>query len=227
MRGAIVSGPGRCRRFGNSDARCVGPQPLQVIYGPCLLVEQMDDEVTVIKENPLAVFDTLTSQGALPDRLELTFDLVDEAAQMRTRRAGCDHKQVGYDEELGDIEDGGVFTLMVNDGCHRFSCGFDSFFGGGDAGSSSVSYQPDTRATPLSQRPYRSLSTTYRHTASLTRNRTELPARTRSRTNVPEMSSSGMSSQVNSVSTARSTIERSTPGRGATAIFARFTTSAP
>jgi hypothetical protein len=133
---AIVSGPRGCRLLGNLDPRSVGPEPFQVVELPGLVVEEVDDEVPIVEQYPLAVLDTLTAQHPL--RLQLGLDLVHQAAQMGARRAGGDDEQVGEDEEVGNVQDGGLFTLLLDDGGNRLPCGFDGLVVGCDVRSSLI-----------------------------------------------------------------------------------------
>jgi len=55
---------------------------------------------------------------------------------MRARRTGGDDKQVGDNEEVGNVEDGRVFTLFVDDGRDRFPGGCDGLVIGCDGRSS-------------------------------------------------------------------------------------------
>ena len=98
----------------------------------------MHNEVPVVEKHPLAVLDTLPPQRALPRFLELVLDLIDQAAQMRARRTSSDDKQVGDNEEIGDVQDGGIFTLFLDDGRYRFPCGLDGLVSGCDVRSSLI-----------------------------------------------------------------------------------------
>ena len=92
----------------------------------------------VVEQHPLPVLDAFPPQGTLPRRSQLEFDLVDEAAQMRARRARCDDKEFGDNDELGNVQDGRIFTLLLDDGRDRFLGGFDGLVVGCDACSSLI-----------------------------------------------------------------------------------------
>jgi hypothetical protein len=95
-------------------------------------------EVAVVEEHPLAVLDALTPKRTLAVGLQLALDLVDEGAQVRARRTGGDDEQVGDYEEVGNVQDGGIFTLLLDDGGNRFPSGFDGLIVGCDARSSLI-----------------------------------------------------------------------------------------
>jgi hypothetical protein len=98
----------------------------------------VNHEVPVVEKHPLAVLDAFPSQRVLPRRLQLAFDLVDEAAQVRARSTGGDDKELGDNDEVGNVQDRGVFTLLLDDGRDRFSGGFDGLVVGGNACSSLI-----------------------------------------------------------------------------------------
>ena len=92
----------------------------------------------VVEKHPLPVLDAFPPQGTLPHRFQLEFDLVDEAAQVRARRAGCNDKEFGDNDVLGNVQDGRIFTLLLDDGRDRFPGGFDGLVVGCDACSSVI-----------------------------------------------------------------------------------------
>jgi len=94
--------------------------------------------VAVIEQHPLAVFDAFSPQRAFAGRLQLALDLVDEGAQVGARRAGGDNEQVGDDEEVGNVKDGGILTLLLRDDGNRFPGGFDGLIVGWDVRSSVI-----------------------------------------------------------------------------------------
>lgn len=98
----------------------------------------MHDEVAVVEEHPLAVLNALTPQWTFAGRLQLALDLIDQAAQVRARRTGGDDEQVGDYEEVGNVQDGGVFTLFLDDGRNRFPGGCDGLIVGWDGRSSLI-----------------------------------------------------------------------------------------
>src|SRR5215218_10487091 len=100
---------GRRRRSGGDQAadlvavgdhRGVPPQPLEVVVGPLLLQEHVDDEVHEVEEDPARLALAFTAQGAGPLLTAGAFDLFGDGADLAVAVAGADDEVVGDDERL-------------------------------------------------------------------------------------------------------------------------------
>ena len=89
-----------------------------------------------VEEHPLSVLDAFSPQRSLALHLQIALDFVHKGAEMGARGTGGDHKQVGHDEELGNVQDGGVFALLLDDGGDGVPGGFDGLLVSCDVRSS-------------------------------------------------------------------------------------------
>ena len=94
------------------DHRGVAPEALQVVVGPFLLVEHMDDEVDEVEEDPARLTLSLAAQGAGAFGAAGALDLFGDGADLALAVARADDEVVGDDQRLGDVEDDDVAGLL-------------------------------------------------------------------------------------------------------------------
>ncbi len=86
--------------FRELDSWGVGPQPLEVIELSCLSIEQVDDEIPVIEQDPSAIVSALPAKWAVAEFTESELDVVGEASHMSVGGSGSDHEHIGDDHEI-------------------------------------------------------------------------------------------------------------------------------
>ena len=88
----------RCSSSGASDLqpRCVVPEIFQAIHFALRRMENVDDHITVIRDDPLAERIAVQSQRAdLVLLLEPVFDFAGDGLELRLGRAGADDEEIG------------------------------------------------------------------------------------------------------------------------------------
>jgi hypothetical protein len=101
------------------DHRGVAPQAFQVVVGPLLLEEDVDDEVDEVQEDPARLAFSLSAQGPGSLGAAGALDRFGDGADLAVAVARADDEVVGDDQRLGDVEDDDVAGLLG--GCRR--CG--------------------------------------------------------------------------------------------------------
>jgi hypothetical protein len=97
----------------------VAPEAFEVVVGPLLLEEDVDDEVDEVQEDPARLAFSLAAQGAGSFGTAGALDLFGDGADLALAVARADDEVVRDDERLGDVEDEDVPGLLR--GCRR--CG--------------------------------------------------------------------------------------------------------
>jgi hypothetical protein len=105
----------------------VAPQAFQVVVGPLLLEEHVDDEVDEVEEDPARLALSLAAQRPGAFGAAGALDLFGDGADLAVAVARADDEVVGDDQWLRDVEDEDVAGLLG--GCRR--CGGE---GGIEAG---------------------------------------------------------------------------------------------
>jgi hypothetical protein len=123
---AMLSGLHRDRFVG--DARCVGPQPLQVVVVAGLGVEQVHHHVPVVEQDPAGMLGAFaTKRLAFQCRSELGLDLVHQCLHVAVGGTRADDEHVGEHDQPGDVEQGDGGALLVGDGGGGTLGRFDRF----------------------------------------------------------------------------------------------------
>ena len=97
----------------------VAPEAFEVVVGPLLLQEDVDDEVDEVEEDPACVALSLAAEGAGALGAAGALDFFGDGADLAVAVARADDEVVGDDQRLGDVEDKDVAGLLG--GCRR--CG--------------------------------------------------------------------------------------------------------
>ena len=109
------------------DARGVGPQSFEPVELARRGEKDVHDEVAVIEQDPRRVIQPLDGPrldlGLLP---QLLLDLVHDGADLPGVRRTGDDEGVDDADDVSDVEDDGVFALLVV----RSACGKPGFRGG-------------------------------------------------------------------------------------------------
>jgi hypothetical protein len=82
----------------------VAPEAFEVVVGPLLLEEDVDNEVDEVQEDPARVAFSLAAQGTGSFGAAGALDLFGDAADLALAVARADDEVVGDDERLGDVE---------------------------------------------------------------------------------------------------------------------------
>src|SRR3954452_10351944 len=102
------------------DSGHVAPESLELVVVARLLQEDVDDEVAVVDEDPVAVVEALDAQwprAALLD--DLLLDRVGDGAHLAGVRAAGDHEPPRDGEHLAALEDDRLGALLVVRGASR------------------------------------------------------------------------------------------------------------
>src|SRR4030095_3019462 len=90
----------------------VAPEAFEVIVGPLLLQEDVDDEVHEVQEDPARVAFPLAAQGPGAFGAAGALDLFGDGADLPVAVTRADDEVVGDDQRLGDVEDENVAGLL-------------------------------------------------------------------------------------------------------------------
>jgi hypothetical protein len=101
------------------DAGGIGPEELEGVVIAGLSIEGVHDNVTQVQQDPFAVFDTFPAQWpSLHGLFEHPFYLGCQGLDLARRSTGRDHEDVGDDEQVRNIQEDNIKTLLVAD-CGR------------------------------------------------------------------------------------------------------------
>ncbi len=101
------------------DPGGVGPKELERVVVAGLPIEGMYDNVTQVQQDPLAVLDTFPAQRTPVHGLfEHPFYFGYQGLDLTRRSAGRNHKDVGDDEQIRNIQEDNIKTLLLAD-CGR------------------------------------------------------------------------------------------------------------
>src|SRR5690606_37663012 len=110
-----------------SDARGVAPGPFQRIELACGGLEDVDDDVSVVDENPFRLAGPLDTEGLDLESLgELLLDVLGQRLDVWAGGAGGDDENVSQEELTGHIEQQDVGPLLGEDGVCRHPGHFDT-----------------------------------------------------------------------------------------------------
>ena len=119
------------------DARSVGPQALEFVVVAGLRIEDVDDHIAVIEQDPTGEILTLAPQGTpVAGVLQLKLDVCDQRFYMAARCAGGDQEEIGQDDKFGYVEQDEVEALLIGNYLGRVLCGCDGFAVGADGPAS-------------------------------------------------------------------------------------------
>ncbi len=111
------SGLVRLCRFGGGfpcDSGGIAPEPFEVVERSGFGLEDVDDHIAVIEEDPFGFGDAfLAGWAALEAFFELFGDLVGEALDLSVGAAGCDDEHSGDLEKVSDVQQREVGCFLV------------------------------------------------------------------------------------------------------------------
>ena len=95
----------------------VGPQTFQPVVLTGRGLEEVDDDVTEIEEDPFRLGFALVAQGLDVEVFaETLLYTLGESLDMRSRGPGCDNKHIGQNKEVFDIKQDDVIAFLGEDG---------------------------------------------------------------------------------------------------------------
>lgn len=94
----------------------IPPEPFQSVELALLILEDVNDEVSVIEQHPLRFGPSLVAKRPATPILELLDHVVGKALHMGTRRSGGNDEHLGYCEEIADVEQDYIEALLVSQG---------------------------------------------------------------------------------------------------------------
>ena len=120
------------RRLVPLHLRGVGPQTFQPVVLTGSGLEEVDDDVAVIEEDPFGLrFAFVAQRFQVEVFAETFFDAFGEGLDMRSGGPGCDNEHIGQNKEVFDIKQDDVIAFLGEDGiCGSSSQVFTSLFDG-------------------------------------------------------------------------------------------------
>jgi hypothetical protein len=119
----------RGHHYGRRELRSrrIAPEAFQVVEAPGRLVENVDDDVAVVEQDPGAVLHAFPSESPAADGRQSLFGALSQSQDMPPRRAAGNQEYIGDDQEVRHIQDDDPQTLLVVDCSGRRLCGGMSF----------------------------------------------------------------------------------------------------
>lgn len=107
-------------RFIDGNPGRVEPEFFEFVVGPRLVLEDMNDHVAVVHEDPPGMTRSLDPQRSYSALLQHLLDMLDDGSYLGRGLAGADDEIVGNDREVSECEDEGIFCLLVDRRPRRF-----------------------------------------------------------------------------------------------------------
>jgi len=111
----------------SGETGSIGPQPLQVVEVTGELVEDVDDEVAEVEQQPLGILDAFAAQHLAARLLHGLLGGFGEGEDVTTRGSGSDDEHIGDDDEARHVEDRDPQPLLGVDGGSTGLGGRDGF----------------------------------------------------------------------------------------------------
>jgi hypothetical protein len=105
----------------------VRPQPLEVVVIALLRLEDVNDEVHVVQEDPAALSLALSSERLDLPGCQPVLDLLGDGSDLAIRVAVTDQEVVRYLEQAGYVEDDDPLGLLVRGGRRSLGDPFPCF----------------------------------------------------------------------------------------------------
>jgi hypothetical protein len=107
----------RLGRLAPFHFRGVGPQTFQSVILTGWGLEEVDDDVAVIEEDPFGLrFAFVAKRFQVEVFAETFFDSLGECLDMRSGGPGCDNEHIGQNKEVFNIKQDDVIALLGEDG---------------------------------------------------------------------------------------------------------------
>ena len=116
---------GSAHRSGETGS--IGPQPLQVVEVTGELVEDVDDEVAKVEQQPLGILPAFAPQHIASVLRHPLLGGFGEGEDVATRGSGSDDEHIGDDDEERHVEDRDPQPLLGVDGGSAGLGGRDGF----------------------------------------------------------------------------------------------------
>jgi hypothetical protein len=117
-KGTSLGSDPRNRKVGRDPVHLGGipPETLEVVVVAGRGLKQMHDEIAVVNQDPLGFGKSLVAEGRSTLQLEQLLHSFGKRLDMGPGSAGCDYEHVGHNEEIPDLEQNDVESLLVGNG---------------------------------------------------------------------------------------------------------------
>ena len=98
------------------EARGITPEALQTVEIPRRLLEDVDDEVTIVQQHPFPLGSSFGAQRPPSALLQSLVDRLGQCSDVGSRASRDDDEDLGDREQVADFEQGDVHALLVVQG---------------------------------------------------------------------------------------------------------------
>ena len=95
------------------DGGAVLPQAFERVELPVLVLQDMDNDVAVVHQDPVGVGETLPGTALGSGMVHGLIDRIDDGVDMAVVRPGSQEEDIGESQSLGDVNGGEVLSLLI------------------------------------------------------------------------------------------------------------------